>query len=188
VPAPPTAEHPIYFPIVPDNSLPDVPGTEPPLVIWGPDDPRPSPPIYIPIQPPPVEGGGGSPQPPIYIPVYPASHHAGVSHAANLFRGSLPRRSGYAPPEGTAMPDSAAQAVTLKLAGARHSWRGLVITLWQRAPAGPFHADIPSPTGRGRSSLIGLLVGCSCCAWSSTSSSSSSGLSHTATHQDGHNW
>ena len=39
VPAPPTAEHPIYWPIHPDNTLPDVPGTEPPveppLVIWG---------------------------------------------------------------------------------------------------------------------------------------------------------
>jgi hypothetical protein len=43
----------------------------PPLGIWGPTDPRPQPPIYIPIKPiaPPVEG---HPEPPIYFPVYPA--------------------------------------------------------------------------------------------------------------------
>ena len=41
------------------------------LVIWGPNDPRPSPPIFIPIIPPPVEGGGPRPEHPIYIPVYP---------------------------------------------------------------------------------------------------------------------
>lgn len=67
-PYPPTAEHPIYWPIVPDNTLPVPPGgTQPPLVIWGPNDPRPSPPIFIPIQPP----EGVHPEQPIYIPVYP---------------------------------------------------------------------------------------------------------------------
>jgi len=54
-------------PVVP----PESPG-EPPLGIWGPTDPRPTPPIYIPV-PPPVEGGGDEhPEHPIYIPVYPA--------------------------------------------------------------------------------------------------------------------
>jgi hypothetical protein len=40
-------------------------------VIWGPNDPRPTPPIFIPIEPPPVEGGGPEVTPPIYIPVWP---------------------------------------------------------------------------------------------------------------------
>jgi len=41
----------------------------PPLGLWGPNDPRPTPPIYIPAPEPP--GGGGEPAHPIYIPVYP---------------------------------------------------------------------------------------------------------------------
>ena len=47
---------------------------EPPLGIWGPTDPRPTPPIYIPAPEPPPEGGGepGEPTHPIYLPVYPA--------------------------------------------------------------------------------------------------------------------
>ena len=36
----------------------------------GPNDPRPTPPIYIPIMPPPTEGQP-HPEHPIYIPVYP---------------------------------------------------------------------------------------------------------------------
>jgi hypothetical protein len=50
---------------------------EPPLGIWGPPGPWPTPPIYIPVPPPdekPPEGGAppGEPAHPIYIPVYPA--------------------------------------------------------------------------------------------------------------------
>ena len=53
----------------PDNSLPGQPPG-----IWGPTDPRPTPPIYIPVPPPSGGGGGGGehPEHPIYIPVYPA--------------------------------------------------------------------------------------------------------------------
>jgi hypothetical protein len=45
-------------------------GVEPPLGIWGPTDPRPSHPIYIPVPPPP--DSGLKPEHPIYIPVVPA--------------------------------------------------------------------------------------------------------------------
>lgn len=48
----------------PDNTLP---GQQP--GIWGPTDPRPSHPIYIPVTPPPESGL--EPTHPIYIPVYP---------------------------------------------------------------------------------------------------------------------
>jgi len=53
----------------PDNSLPGQPPG-----ISGPNDPRPTPPIYIPVPPPSGGGGGGGehPEHPIYIPVYPA--------------------------------------------------------------------------------------------------------------------
>src|SRR5499427_1259276 len=45
------------------------PGQQPPLGIWGPTDPRPTPPIYIP-QPPLGMWGPNDPRPtpPIYIP------------------------------------------------------------------------------------------------------------------------
>jgi hypothetical protein len=59
----------ITLPEVSTGPLP--PGTEPPLGIWGPTDPRPTPPIYIPV-PPPTEEGGAKPEHPIYIPVWPA--------------------------------------------------------------------------------------------------------------------
>jgi hypothetical protein len=49
----------------PDNTLP---GQQP--GIWGPNDPRPTPPIYIPVPPPPESGL--SPEHPIYIPIVPA--------------------------------------------------------------------------------------------------------------------
>jgi hypothetical protein len=52
-------------PIIPPEG-----GAEPPLGIWGPTDPRPTPPIYIPVPPPPESGL--SPEHPIFIPVYPA--------------------------------------------------------------------------------------------------------------------
>jgi hypothetical protein len=69
-PLPPSPEHPIYWPAYPDNTLPVPPeGEKPPLVIWGPNDPRPSLPIFIPIEPPPTNGA--KPEHPIYIPVYP---------------------------------------------------------------------------------------------------------------------
>jgi hypothetical protein len=103
-PLPPTPEHPIFFPVYPDNTLPVPPeglppkpdqglpphpdqglpkppvrpdqglpkppdGAQPPLVIWGPNDPRPSLPIFIPIEPP--VNVPGVPSHPIYIPVYP---------------------------------------------------------------------------------------------------------------------
>jgi hypothetical protein len=53
----------------PDNTLPGQPPG-----IWGPTDPRPTPPIYVPVPPPGGGGGGGGehPEHPIYIPVYPA--------------------------------------------------------------------------------------------------------------------
>ena len=96
VPAPPELSLPIYFPIVPDNTLPDVPPggggePQPPLVIWGPDDPRPTPPIYIPIQPP-----GGVP--PAYIPVYPW-HPISPGYGFGDI-GAFPGDPGYAPPVG----------------------------------------------------------------------------------------
>jgi hypothetical protein len=49
------------------------PGPQPggPVGIWGPTDPRPNPPIYIPIVPPPVEGAPPEATHPIYLPVYP---------------------------------------------------------------------------------------------------------------------
>jgi hypothetical protein len=53
----------------PDQGLPGVPGGDGGLGIWGPTDPFPTPPIYIPITPPPESGL--SPEHPIYIPVYP---------------------------------------------------------------------------------------------------------------------
>jgi hypothetical protein len=62
---PPRPEHPI--PPVVWPPLPE----RPPLGIWGPTDPRPQPPIYIPIAPPPVEGEA-HPEHPIYFPIYPA--------------------------------------------------------------------------------------------------------------------
>jgi len=49
-------EHPIVIP------------PEPPLGIWGPTDPRPTPPIFI----PPDSIGPGLPSHPIYLPVFPA--------------------------------------------------------------------------------------------------------------------
>jgi hypothetical protein len=105
VPVPPTPEHPIYFPIHPDNTLPDVPGTEPPteppLVIWGPDDPRPSPPIYIPIQPP--EG------PPAYLPVYPW-HPISPGYGFGDI-GAFPGDPGYTPPTGSGAPPDVATPV-----------------------------------------------------------------------------
>lgn len=57
---PPFPSHPI--------NLPPEAGGGPPLVIWGPNDPRPTPPIEIPdlpdeITPPPAQGGGGEPVP-----------------------------------------------------------------------------------------------------------------------------
>ena len=64
--------------IVGKMSLPEIGGgpiippgqPQPPLGIWGPTDPRPTPPIYVPVPPPPESGL--SPEHPIYIPVYPA--------------------------------------------------------------------------------------------------------------------
>lgn len=58
---PPRPWGPINYP---DQGLP---GNQP--GIWGPGDPRPNPPIYIPIMPPP--DSGLSPTHPIYVPVYP---------------------------------------------------------------------------------------------------------------------
>lgn len=46
---------------------PIAPGGEPPLGIWGPTDPRPTPPIVI----PPDSIGPGVPTHPIYLPVFP---------------------------------------------------------------------------------------------------------------------
>lgn len=48
---------------------PGLPLPEPPLGIWGPTDPRPTPPIYIPAPVPP--DSGLKPEHPIYIPVFP---------------------------------------------------------------------------------------------------------------------
>jgi homeobox protein ESX1 len=50
---------------VPEVSHPIAPGGQPPG-IWGPTDPRPTPPIYIPVVPPNVV------MPPIYIPIVPS--------------------------------------------------------------------------------------------------------------------
>jgi len=59
----------VYDPeLVPGLPLPPVEGKPP--GIWGPTDPRPTPPIYIPVPPPPESGL--KPEHPIYIPVYPA--------------------------------------------------------------------------------------------------------------------
>jgi len=72
--------HPIVIPIPPEGGEPKPPyiwppviwggPVEPPLGIWGPTDPRPTPPIYIPIVPP-AESGGEHPEHPIYLPVSP---------------------------------------------------------------------------------------------------------------------
>jgi hypothetical protein len=61
---------------------PEHPIAEPPLGIWGPNDPRPTPPIYLPsfpphpthpiVIPPPPDPSNGLPTHPIYIPGYPA--------------------------------------------------------------------------------------------------------------------
>ncbi len=82
VPPPPDSglhpEHPIYIPVYPAHPIvlplpPEglhpmppiyIPPQEPPLGIWGPDDPRPTPPIYIPVE-------GLHPEHPIYFPVEP---------------------------------------------------------------------------------------------------------------------
>lgn len=45
-------------------------GERPPLGIWGPTDPRPTPPIVLPI--PPDAIAPGVPTHPIYIPIFPA--------------------------------------------------------------------------------------------------------------------
>jgi hypothetical protein len=59
------------WPTVPGwgGSLPGGPGR--PDGIWGPNDPRPTPPIYIPIVLPPDPEHPDIPTHPIYIPVYP---------------------------------------------------------------------------------------------------------------------
>jgi hypothetical protein len=68
-------EHPIYFPVTPDNTLPGnqpgidntLPGDQP--GISGPNDPRPTPPIYVPISPPDIGGDLPQVEQPIYWPV-----------------------------------------------------------------------------------------------------------------------
>jgi hypothetical protein len=62
LPRPPgVPTHPIYNPAYPDNTLP-----QPPLGMWGPNDPRPTPPIYIPPEgsPPPLGIWGPPDMPP----------------------------------------------------------------------------------------------------------------------------
>jgi|SRR5215472_3540204 len=56
-------------PIVPPDTSPPDPG-EPPLGIWGPTDPRPTPPIHIPPTPP-TDGQPGIPSHPIVLPPVP---------------------------------------------------------------------------------------------------------------------
>jgi len=73
--------HPIVIPLPPDEGEPQPPYVWPPQIwagpilpplgIWGPTDPRPTPPIYIPIVPPESSGGGEHPANPIYLPVSP---------------------------------------------------------------------------------------------------------------------
>lgn len=60
-------EHPI---VIPPPVGPGEP--EPPLGIWGPTDPRPTHPIYLPIPPGIIGGDPPKPEHPIWLPVYPA--------------------------------------------------------------------------------------------------------------------
>ena len=156
-PSPPTAEHPIYWPIVPDNSLPDVePPTgggepQPPLVIWGPNDPRPTPPIYIPIEPPPaVEGGPPVPTHPIYIPVYPDNSlpevpgpvdpgygipEEGRPHPDHTLPGDLPPGSGLTPENPIVLPPDIVPPGTTTI----------YVSL---SPGVPIEVNVPAGTGR----------------------------------------
>ena len=63
----------IWGPTDPRPSHPIYIPIQPPLDFWGPNDPRPTPPIYIPVQPQPPLGIWGPtdprPNPPIYIPL-----------------------------------------------------------------------------------------------------------------------
>src|SRR5262252_6370929 len=52
----------------PPIAMPPGGGAQPPLVIWGPDDPRPTNPIVI----PPGSIAPGVPTHPIFLPVYPS--------------------------------------------------------------------------------------------------------------------
>jgi hypothetical protein len=101
-------EHPIYYPV------PIPPDVVPPGIWGGANEPFPTPPIYIPVQPPGHIWGGANepfPTPPIYIPV-PRPPDGGPGDDLGIWGGAnepfptppiyLPIRPGDGPPE---LPD-----------------------------------------------------------------------------------
>lgn len=93
-------EHPIYYPPGPVDPGYGVPG--PPPHIWGPTDPRPTPPIYWPGYP---GGGGGGTQPPGGAhpehPIYYPPHIWGPTDPRpNPPIANVPGAPGYQPPSG----------------------------------------------------------------------------------------
>jgi len=116
------------------GSPPPRPGQRPPLGIWGPNDPRPTPPITgIPGFPPPLgPPPGGGPVPPVTAPV-----------GANATVIPLPKTDPPAtPPEG--MPASSMQALVWFGPGTKPAlaWIGPYAST---GPVGPAEADPVAP-------------------------------------------
>jgi len=145
----------------PDNTLPrptPIPGwpdqglPQPPPGIWGPNDPRPSLPIYIPITPPP--GSGLEPTHPIYIPVYPDNALPGSQpgpdnslpgyqpHPDNTLPGNQPRPDhGHLPYPDQGLPGGGADPRPVLIAKIK-----AVVDFWTgNLPVDPDAPDVPTP-------------------------------------------